>query len=265
MDAARVEHIQDISDPRLAPYRNLKDRDLAREHGLFICEGEHLVRRLLRSRFTVHSVLVAEQRVASLVDEVPAGVPVHVGSEAMLSDILGYDFHRGVMACGVRPTGRTVRDLLPATTLVVAPLLYNAENLGLIIRTAAALGAGGVLVGPRGVDPYSRRVVRVSMGAVLSLPLVQSANLSADLAHLRRKAGFELIATVLDDRAVPLADYRRAERVAVLLGSEPEGLEPAVLEMCDRLVTIPMHHGTNSLNVAVAAGVVLYQLTGGAR
>ncbi|HEX7009972.1 MAG TPA: RNA methyltransferase [Phycisphaeraceae bacterium] len=259
--APRVLRVESVDDPRLRPYRHLKGQDLARQEGLFVCEGEHLTRRLLASRFKVHSILAAEHRAAALLPHVPESTPVYVAPEPMLAQIAGYPFHLGVLACGHRPPAQTI-DALPASPmLAVCPVIFNPENLGLIIRTAAALGAGGLLLGQRGADVLSRRVVRVSMGAVFTLPIAQSADLEADLIRLRDEQGVELVATVLEDGAVPLHQYQPPARVAVLMGSEPQGLEPQWLNLCQQRITIPMHRGVDSLNVAVALGVVLYELS----
>ncbi len=252
--------LDDLDDPRLAPYRALKDRDVAREHGLFICEGEHLVRRLLASGLSTHSLLTAEHRVSSVQPLVGAETPIYVVPGSMLSHIVGYRFHLGMLACGVRPVTRSVTELLPATTLAVCPILHNQENLGLIVRTAAALGADGLLVGEAGADVYSRRVVRVSMGGVFTLAIAVSRDVAGDLTALRREHGFRCVATVLDEAVTPLIAYRRPPRVAVLFGAEPTGLDADAVARCDDRVTIPMRRGSDSLNVAVAAGIVLHHL-----
>ncbi|MFP4143967.1 MAG: TrmH family RNA methyltransferase [Phycisphaeraceae bacterium] len=255
-----IHPVTSLDDPRVQPYRNLKDRQLAREHGLFICEGEPLARRLLDSPLNAHSILAAAHRAAAIAADAPADVPVFAAPADLLSDIVGYPFHRGVLACGVRPKPVRAGALLPATTLVVCPQLENEENLGVIIRTAAALGADGILLGDQGADPLGRRTVRVSMGAVFTLPVAQSPDLRADLLRLREEHGFELAATVLDEHADDLADYRRPDKLALLLGNEPTGLADDWLALCDAQLTIPMHRGTDSLNVAVAAGIFLYEL-----
>lgn len=252
-----------LDDPRLLPFRQLKDRHLAERHGLFIAEGEYLVRRLLTEPgIATHAVLVAEHRAAGLLPIVPEGVPVYVMPESRLSEVVGYAFHRGMIGCGVRPTARRLDELLPARTLVVCPHLQDVENLGVIARTAAALGADGLIVGDRGADPFMRRCVRVSMGSVLSLPIVRSSWLGPDLDRLRDEFAMDLVATVLADDAIPLGRYRRGEGVAVLLGSEPEGLPADLVGRCTHRVTIPMSPTgrADSLNVAVAAGIVLHHI-----
>jgi tRNA G18 (ribose-2'-O)-methylase SpoU len=137
--------------------------------------------------------------------------------------------------------------------------VQDPTNLGSINRSAAAFGCASLVLGSQCADPFSRRVLRVSMGAALHLPIVESRDLAADLDVLRR-ADFTLVATVIDPTAEPLATFQRPEKLALLLGSEGHGLGPDWLSMCDRRVTIPMQLGIDSLNVAIAAAVFLYHL-----
>jgi tRNA G18 (ribose-2'-O)-methylase SpoU len=254
--------VREVNDPRLRPYTALKDRRLAAELGLFICEGLHNVQRLLDSAIAVHSVLIAERRLAEVAGQVSSDIPIYTATNEMLSCVVGFDFHMGVLACGVRPAGVTVDSLLPARTLVVLPEVRHAENLGLIIRAAHALGVDGMLLSDIGCDPFARRVIRVSMGSVFALPVVRSASLKADLVRLKAEHGLALIAAVADRDAVPIDTYARpAERgVAVLFGNEPEGLSDAWAGVCDTRVTVPITPGVDSLNLAVAAGIVLHRL-----
>jgi tRNA G18 (ribose-2'-O)-methylase SpoU len=142
-------------------------------------------------------------------------------------------------------------------TVVVLPDVQDPTNLGSIIRSAAAFGCAAVILGGRCADPFSRRVLRVSMGAALFIPIIKSRELAADLNQLA-EADFELVATMLDPAAKPLASYRRAPRTGILLGSEGHGLAGEWVSLCERQVTIPMQAGVDSLNVSVAAAVVLW-------
>jgi tRNA G18 (ribose-2'-O)-methylase SpoU len=255
--------IDDWNDPRLAPYRALKDRELAREGGRFIAEGEHLVRRLLASDFSVESVLLSQRRAEEMSREISSTIPVYVASTELLNAVIGFKFHSGVIACGVRKPRLTIDDAVPKTgrvRLVVCPEIANAENLGSMIRLSAALGATAMLLGERSCDPFWRQCVRVSMGAVFRLPLIQSDDLLRDLRRLREELDVELFATVLEKDAEVLDNVRPSQRVGVLFGNEAQGLEPVHIQACQRKVTIPMHLGTDSLNVAVSAGIVLYHL-----
>jgi tRNA G18 (ribose-2'-O)-methylase SpoU len=256
--------INSLDDPRLAPYRNIKERELARMGGRFIAEGEHLVRRLMVSDFSVESVLLARRRAEEIAPLVRHDVPVYIVPDELIHHVLGIRFHSGVIACGVRkPPLRLSAAIPPAgpAIVVVLPEISNVENLGSIVRLAAAFGAAALVLGPRSHDPFWRQSVRVSMGTVFTLPIVRSDDLLRDLQALRDEHGMELIATVVDERAEALAAARRRPRSAILLGSEAQGLDRQWIDLCERRITIPMHLGTDSLNVATAAAVVLYHFT----
>ncbi len=267
---ADVIAVDSPDDPRLWPYMNTRDRELAAANeSLFIAEGEHLVRRLLASRLQTHSVLVTSRKVAEIAPLAAGRCPVYVAPDSIIDAILGFKFHSGVIGCGCRPANPSLDSLINAagrTTLVICPETHNTENLGSLMRIAAALGAGGMLLGQRCCDPFFRRVVRVSMGAAFTLPIVRSADLRADLNALRQRWNVELIATVANDAdadadaEILSAATTRAERTAILFGSESQGLDRYWLDVCDRRLTIPMHLGTDSLNVAVAAGIILWHL-----
>lgn len=261
-----TEFIQQLDDDRLAPFRALKDRELARDGtGRFIAEGENVVRRLLASRYETASVLVAARRAEEIAGIVPPQVPLYVVPDALIHDVIGYRFHQGVIACGRRSVQTSMDDLVtslpPRATLVVCPDLNNTENLGSLIRISAGFGVAAMLLGHQSCDPFFRQSIRVSMGTVFSLPIVQSDDLHRDLKRLRDHLGFEFVATVLDGAAEPLARAGRSDRVGIVFGNEAQGLNSMWQGFCDRRVTIPMHHGTDSLNVAVAAGVFLYHFT----
>jgi tRNA G18 (ribose-2'-O)-methylase SpoU len=258
--------IDDLDDPRLAPYRSLKDKELARLGDRFIAESEFVVRRLLASDFPVESVVAAERKAAALTDAVPPNVPLYAVPDRLLNDVVGYQFHTGVMAVARRLPPAPLASVLPAigrSVVAVCPDLNNFVNLGSVIRTAAAFGVDALLLGERCCDPFYRLSVRVSMGTCFRLPIVRSADLAADLAQLRGSLGYTLLATVLDADAEQLPTLVVPERVAVLFGNEAVGLTPADAAACDRRVTLPMRRGTDSLNVAAAAAVFLYHLTGG--
>jgi tRNA G18 (ribose-2'-O)-methylase SpoU len=265
MDAVEIH---DIDDPRIAPYRALKERELARQPGgRFIAEGEHVVRRLLASDFPVESVLLSHRRAAELAPLVRAGVPLYVAPEAMMQQVIGFKFHSGVIACGCRKPPATLEQVLTmhdrqdGLTLVILPEIANTENMGALIRVAAAFGANAMLLGERSCDPFFRQSIRVSMGTIFRLPMLQSQDLLRDLERLKREWGITLLAAVSDQTASRLSDVRREQRVGVLFGNEAQGLSDEYLRACDRRLTIPMQLGTDSLNVAVAAGVILYELT----
>ena len=260
-----VTPITSLDDPRVALYRNLKDRELERRGRHFIAEGEHLTRRLLASDFPVDSVMLAERRVAEIAPIVPERVPVYVVAQQLMNEIVGLKFHSGVLACGRRKQRQTIDQVVRCDkeelTLVICPEISNVENIGTMIRIAAGFGADAMILGERCHDPFWRQSVRVSMGTIFRLPIVQTDDLLRDLRRLREQWGVELFATVLDETAEPLAKAKRGKKFGILFGSEAQGLDRHWIDAADRRVTIPMKHGTDSLNVAVSAGIFLYHFT----
>lgn len=253
--------IDNLDDPRIATYRTLKRTNETRNNDQFVVEGEKLLERLVESSFPLASVLATERHAPRIAPRVPPDVPLYVVSHDLISVIVGFNFHRGVLACGYRRPGPALADVVSDTersTIVVCPTLNNPENLGTIIRIADVFGVDAVLVGGSCPDPLSRRVLRVSMGTSLRLPVIVSTDLEAEVHRLRADWGFELVATVVDPRVEPIESVTRADRVAIFMGSESEGLDPCWTRLCHRQVTIPMRQGAESLNVAVAAGIFLY-------
>jgi tRNA G18 (ribose-2'-O)-methylase SpoU len=261
--------VNSLDDPRLEPYRHLKDTNRTRWEGLFVAEGEKLVRRLLASEFPVESVLLSERFEAQLGSLVPPDVSTWVLPDELVEPLVGFNFHRGILACGRRRPNLTLEELAPLDrrlTLAICSEVQDPENLGAILRISAAFGIDGVLIGQGSADPLSRRVLRVSMGASLRVPFRESPNLAADLMHLRDQLDVQLAATVLDHSAEPVSTATRPERFALLFGSEGHGLASSIVSLCDRRITIPMNRRADSLNVAVAAGIFLHrfcQLTDG--
>src|SRR3954468_9108889 len=223
--------VQSLDDPRLAPYRNLKERELAREGDRFIAEGENLVKRLLASRLRTESVLIADRHGPDLPPQVPGTIPLYVAPAQVVNGILGYKFHSGVMAVGVRGPSPAL-DAIPGLAgdgpvrLVICPEIEKTDNLAALIRIAAAFGASAMILGERSCDPFFRQSVRVSMGTAFYLPIVRSDDLARDLRRLRDHHGVELIATVLDEDAESLDAVRRPPRLGILFGNEAQGLRP---------------------------------------
>jgi tRNA G18 (ribose-2'-O)-methylase SpoU len=263
-----IHFVNSIDDPVLRPYRHLKDRDVARDGERFIVESETVVRRLLGSRLPVESVFVAERKRGVMEPLVRAEIPIYVGSDALMEGVIGFDFHSGVLACGIRPPSPSLADVVPAlgrpALLAVCQEISNTENMGTLIRVSAAFGADALILGERCCDPFFRQSVRVSMGSVFSLPLVRSNNLLADLDALRDQFRVQRLAAVLSPDAEPLNRFRAESRVAVVFGNEAQGLGRETIAHCDRRITIPMKRGTDSLNVATAAAVFLFHLSSGA-
>jgi tRNA G18 (ribose-2'-O)-methylase SpoU len=266
MASGPIITIDNLSDARIDVYTRLKDREVAAQGGRFIAEGELVVRRLLASRYAVESVLLAERRVEEMAPLVPAGVPVFAAPAEVVNRIVGFKFHSGVMACGRRGKSLGIDDL-PAlrgdgkVNLVICPEIAATDNLGSLIRISSAFGVSAMILGEHSCDPFYRQSVRVSMGTIFGMPMVRSENLMRDLRRLRREFEVELVATVAEENAEALAGAKRSRRMGFLFGNEAQGLSKEQIEVCDRRVTIPMQLGTDSLNVSVAAGVVLYHFT----
>lgn len=256
--------VESIDDPRLANYRQLSERNLTRQSGLFVAEGDKVVERLIDSQYEVASIFAEPSFAERYAPRVPPDTPIYVASRTLLETTIGFNFHRGVLACGKRQPGPTLSSVVHNlstndATLVICPDVQDPTNLGSIIRTTAAFGCAALILGEKCADPFSRRVLRVSMGSALYLSIVQSRSLAANLQELAA-AGFDLVATVVGDVAAePLTSFRCQPRTAILFGSEGHGLSPECLALCHRRVTIPMQLGVDSLNVAVAAAVVLYE------
>jgi len=259
-----IQHIDSIDDPRIAHYRLMKDRELAREGDRFVAEGEYIVRRLLESDYPCESVLVIERLADEIARIVPCDVPMYVTSPQVLRQIIGFKFHSGVMGIGRRKAPISLEDFVPVgrprCTLVVCPELISAQNIGSLVRICAALGVDGMLLGEKCCDPYWRQSIRISMGTIFRLPIIRSSNLARDLETLHSRK-FELIAAVLDEGAEGLDGAVRGAKTAILFGNESRGLDETMIARCDRRVTIPMREGIDSLNVSIAAGIFLYHFT----
>lgn len=257
--------VDDPLDPRLEGYRDLAGRNPTRRAGYLIAEGDKVAERLIASRYPVESLLLVREQLERFEKLIPPDTPLYFGSRQLLEATIGFNFHRGVLACGTRLPPLSLdeaiaRSAAPAT-VVVCPDVKDPTNLGSILRTSAALGVTAVVLGPQCADYLSRRVVRVSMAAALALPIVIAADVGQALTRLKRDFGCELVASVLDPNAEPLAKARRAAKMAVVLGGEAHGLPPELVALCDRRVTIPMQPGIDSLNVAVAAAVFLFHFS----
>ncbi|MEV7630591.1 RNA methyltransferase [Actinoplanes sp. NPDC089786] len=261
----QVHEITDAADERLGDYRALTDLDLRTKweppHGLFIAEGELVLRRALRAGYHPRSYLIDAKRVDQLAD-LPGDAPVYAATPAVLEQVTGFHVHRGVLASFHRRPLRTADDLIAsARRLAVLEDINNHTNIGAVFRDAAALGVDAVLLSPTCADPLYRRAVRVSMGEVFAVPYARIEPWPAGLAQVR-EAGFTVLAMTPDPAAVPLhlltADQRK--RSALLLGAEGPGLSRQALAASDVPVKIPMRRNVDSLNVAAAAAVAFWEL-----
>lgn len=257
--------IDDPADPRVAAYRDIRERDLVGREGRFVAEGEVVLGRLARSpRHRTESVLIDAKRadkLAHLLAGFGAEVPVYVAGQAVIDAIAGFHLHRGILAIGVRGSEPTAAELLAdlgdGAVVLVLFGISNHDNMGGLFRNAAAFGADAVLLDANCCDPLYRKAIRVSVGHSLTVPFARLAPGEDPLALLG-DAGFEALA-LTPVGATPLARLARPVRTAVLLGTEGEGL-PAAVIAGSISVGIAMAPGVDSLNVAVTAGIVLHHL-----
>jgi tRNA G18 (ribose-2'-O)-methylase SpoU len=262
-----VIQITDLSEPGLADYSSLTDVALRRRSepagGLYIAESSKVIERALQAGHRPRSVLVLEKwlwRILPLLDGYD--VPVYVGDPELLAGLTGFNVHRGALAAMHRPPLPDATELIrDAHLVVVLEDIVDHTNVGAIFRSVAGLGADAVLVTPRCADPLYRRSVRVSMGTVLQVPWTRLPQWpqGADILHA---AGFDIAALTLAPDSVSLAEYaaNAPAKVALLLGTEGDGLSRAALGHADTAVTVPMEHGVDSLNVAAASAVALWAL-----
>lgn len=262
--------IDSPEDPRLADYRDLTDVALRRllepERGLYIAESAKVIGRALAVGHAPRSVLVQEKWLndveSLLADHGADEVPIFVVTPEIAEAITGYAIHRGALAAMHRPVPADVREVIrDARLIVVLEDIMDHTNVGAIFRAAAGLGADAVLVSPRCADPLYRRSVRVSMGTVFQVPWTRLPEWRRARSVLH-EAGFHLAALSLGDDAVTLDEFAATghERVALMLGAEGDGLSRWALEAADTIVTIPMAGGVDSLNVAAASAVALWEL-----
>jgi len=269
--------LESANDTRLAGFQHVGDPELMTRDGLFVAEGRMVVRRLLDSRrLETRAVLAtpaALESIRDLLDARPA-VPVYVVSQDVMDTVTGFHFHRGCLALGVRPPARHWSSLIDsrraeasasafgARRLVILERIGNVDNVGAIFRNAAAFGVDGVLLQKDCADPLYRKSIRTSMAASLSLPYAWVEAWPAALADLA-EMGWMTVALTLSPTArelSSLADAASERKIAVVLGHEGEGLTPEALASCTHQARIPMAAGIDSLNVATAAAIALYEL-----
>jgi tRNA G18 (ribose-2'-O)-methylase SpoU len=256
--------VTDPADSRLADYVALTDVALRRRkepaEGLFIAEGEKVIRRAVGAGYRVRSMLLSDAMAVALSDLLVPGLRAFVAAPAVLRQVTGFNVHRGALAAmDRRPLPSVSEVVASARRVVVLEDVNDHTNTGAIFRCAAALGMDAVVLSPRCADPLYRRAVRVSMGAVLTMPYARMTEWWDGLAELRA-AGLAVLALTPAAEAVALAEVPPAtlRRCAVVFGAEGPGLSRRWREQADLLVRIPMARGVDSLNVAAAAAVVCY-------
>ena len=261
---AELVHVEDPGDPRLADYRDLRDVELRKhleaEHGLFLAEGEKVVRRAVEAGFPARSFLMAPRWLDGLADVLDRSeAPCYVVSEELAEQVTGFHVHRGALASLQRRALPSVEEVLAgARTVVVLEDVVDHTNVGAVFRCAAGLGVDAVLLAPRCADPLYRRSVKVAMGTVFSVPWARLDDWYDALGTVGA-AGFTTVALTLGEDATELeAAVAGLDKVALVLGSEGHGLSERWQRTADRRAVIPMHAGVDSLNVAAAAAVACY-------
>ena len=272
---AHIIEITDFSDPRLDIYARLTENQLRSGHGLedslFIAESPNVIHRALDGGCVPVSLLMERKHIQGQAAEVIArcgDIPLFTAELPVLKELTGFPLTRGVLCAMKRPPLRSMEAVCQnARRIAVLEDVMNPTNLGAIFRSAAALGMDGVLLTPACTDPLYRRCVRVSMGTVFQVPWAYVSPELSDwpgpgMARLR-ELGFQTAAMALREDTLSIDDPRltAADRLAVLLGTEGDGLREETIAACDWTVRIPMAHGVDSLNVAAASAVAFWQLT----
>ncbi len=287
--------IHTLDDPRLEAFTSLTDSQLRNrlepEKGIFIAESEKVILRALDAGYEPIAFLMEERWLDGLNDSIvrseassldssdPSGLPIFIGERDLLAKLTGYEVTRGALAAFRRPTLRSVESVCQdARRIAVLEDITNTVNVGSIFRNAAALGLDAVLLTPGCCDPLYRRSLRVSMGNVLNVPWTYIGGetsgkgvhgnvnrlggwCESGISQLR-SAGFKNVALALRDDAVSLDDPKLKEctKLAIVLGTEGEGLSDRTIQECDFVACIPMAHGVDSLNVAAASAIAFWEL-----
>ena len=261
-----IIELQTLTDPSVSVYASLTEAQLRNRldpaQGIFIAESPKVIRVALDAGYTPLSLLCERRHLtgdAADIVERCADLPIYTGDREMLAALTGYTLTRGVLCAMRRPQPRSLEDVCRgARRIVVIDSVVDTTNIGAIFRSAAALGIDAVLLTPTSCDPLNRRAVRVSMGSVFLVPWTY---VDADLNSLRAQ-GFRTAAMALTDRSIPLDApiLREEERLAIIMGTEGDGLSAQAIQSADYVVRIPMHHGVDSLNVAAASAVAFWEL-----
>ncbi|MCC6811104.1 MAG: RNA methyltransferase [Deltaproteobacteria bacterium] len=257
--------IDDLADPRLAPFKDLRaDRD-RRGDPTFVCEGSFCIRRALEHRrFVVETVLATAAQLATLTPLLYDGVAVLEASNALIMELTGFKFHRGCLAT-VRKPALAAPDFsplagTPRSRVVFGEAVSNPSNVGSLIRNCRSFGVSMLVLDKSSADPFSRRAVRTAMGNVFALPLAIVDEVGPAIGAYRRATGAEVWAATLGDRSQRLDHQAAPAHAGLVVGTENTGLLPSTVAACSREVTIPMAEGADSLNVAAASAVLLYAM-----
>jgi len=258
--------VKDHDEPRLSAYRSLKGKELERD-GIFIAEGEKVVRSMLESGCRIASCLTSGEtadRYKGLLTEIAKrGALLYVAANKQIEEIIGFRFHKGVMAVGYCPMKHALTDgvkrLKCPHLLVALNAINDPQNVGLIVRNAAAFGAQALIVDNATYDPYYRKAVRVSMGTIFRLPVYYEPDLASSLTRLKKKHNTRIIAATLGRGAGDIARAKLSGNICFVFGNEDKGVSPAVSRVADAKVRIPISKSVDSLNVASSSAICLYE------
>ncbi len=258
--------IKGRDDPRLTAYNSLKGKSLERE-GIFIAEGEKVVKSMVEAGCRIESCLTASgatTRYKLLLTAIAKrGAHVYAAADKLIEEIIGFRFHKGIMAVGYCPKKFTVSDVLKTPEgplfLIALNAINDPQNVGLIARNAAAFGAGALIVDNTTYDPYYRKAVRVSMGAIFRLPVCYEDDLESSLVMLKKKYDTRIIAATLGRGTSDIAKVDLSGNICLVFGNEDRGVSRRVLSIADARVRIPIAKAIDSLNVASASAVCLYE------
>jgi tRNA G18 (ribose-2'-O)-methylase SpoU len=261
----QVRQIESLDLPELQPYRTMRRQMEHRQAGIFVAEGEKVVRRLLESRFEVVSVLLPEKwfhELKALLKQRPEEIRVYIAEKSLLETLTGFSMYQGLLAVGRVPPQPTLEMILARSPephlLVAVDGLSSAENVGALVRNCAAFNVQALITGETSTSPFLRRAVRSSMGTIFHLPVIESDNLVATISYLR-SLNLLCIAAHPHVTGKTLAQLDLKGSCCLVFGSEGYGLAPATLAACNEAVAIPMPQKVDSLNVSSAAAVFLYE------
>ncbi len=280
-----INHITSLDLPELEPYKTLRRPIEHLQKGIFVAEGEKVIVRLLESVLTTYSILISQDwfdRYRSLIEQNSNSIEVFIGEKKLLETIVGHALHQSIMALAKVPRALSVDVLIlkssnPSSVLpvrfggnarrvfVLVDGITNAENMGVIVRNCVCFDVDALLVLPTSCDPYLRRSVRNSIGNIFQLPIVYLHG-STDDRHLGeikklKQFGIKFYAAHPHQKSIDIRNATFAQQSCIVLGAEGQGISKEVLALCDEFVTIPMKEGVDSLNVASACAVVLFQVS----
>jgi tRNA G18 (ribose-2'-O)-methylase SpoU len=267
-----VIHIERADDPRLSPFADIRERELASRDGLFVGETLIVLEAMLARAVAIRAVLASPrmlERTRELLHTHGCAAPLYTATDEVLETLTGVDLHRGVLAVADRAPFEPVtvdafRPTGPVRTVLVCEDITNIDNIGQLFRIAAAFAADAVLLSPSCHDPLYRKSLRVSTGNALKVPAVRAADWPGDLSSFCARFDLTLVSTAIQS-SVPLRSVAPPERVAIVVGHESKGVSESVRSISRHIVRIPMATGVDSLNVAVSAAIALDHLSRGAR